>query len=355
VRVVVPSLSVSWHGGIRVLLQIANHLVDEGHQVDLFISRGRFNSPFQVDRRVAVRHVGIKTRWKYLDYTVFLLLLPFAVPRRSILLATFFVTYFPVRIAAFLRRAPHVYFVQDIESKYRGPIGSLLNLFCRLSYHDNNIIAANEYLRRRLREEFGASSQSIDIGPGVPFFTQKRTTEHKLYDVIYFLRREPWKGLERFAEIQRLAAGGITFLCLSQDQELLAAITGPSVTCFKPKDDAELISQMDRARLFLLTSFKEGFGLPPLEAMARGIPPVLFPCGGPDLYMVDRVNGRVVDSPAQALDAIRELLRDSELYLGIQRQCAATASFYNMDIALKRITVILLEYSEQRWPRTAIR
>jgi glycosyltransferase involved in cell wall biosynthesis len=280
-RVAIPLINLSWHGGVRVVVQLANFLADRGHDVSLVVSRNRVSSTFPVSSRVRLQHAGIHTRWKNLDYLVFLLVLPFVLPSRAILIANFFVTYYPVRLAAFLRRTRYFYFVQDIEAKYAGARGAILNFACRLTYADEHIIAANVYLKERLRNEYGRPCKHIAIGPGEAFYARPIARDKK-YDLIYFLRGEPWKGLDRFTRILEALPETVTCLCVSQDERLLRPDSS-RVHYRKPAGDDELIDCIDAARLLLFTSYVEGFALPPLEAMARGVPPVLFRCGGPDL------------------------------------------------------------------------
>lgn len=282
----------------------------------------------------------MRTQWKTLDYLVFLLLLPFVVPARAILLATFFVTWIPIRVGAALRRQPYLYFVQDIESKYDGLTGRVLNALCNLSYSDRHILAANSYLGRRLLKDFGTDCAHVDIGPDDRFLDEQPLAE-KTYDVVYFLRREPWKGLNRFIELVDLVKCRISFLCLSQDETLFEVVSQPGVTCVRPRNDVELIRLMDSARIFLLTSTREGFALPPLEAMARGIPPILFPCGGPDIYIEPGRNAVYVDSATEAYHAIDRLLRDDVALARMAEHGRRTAARYRMSIALDAIASTL--------------
>lgn len=339
-RVSIPIINISWHGGTRVLVQAANYFARQGAEVTVLCSRGRYASPYRFGGGVALKQVGIRTPFKYLDYVIFLLALPFAFPRGSLPVATFFVTYLPVRLAALLRGTPYIYFVQDIESKYHGFSGLLLNSFCNMTYGDANIIVTNSHLQERMLREFGRRCRLIQVGPGETFY-RSTTAAAKRYDVVYFLRRERWKGLERFQEFLRLSAGRLTCLCLSQDQALFEAVRFPGVECRKPTGDEELIAYIDSARVLFFTSHEEGFALPPLEAMARGVPTVLFRCGGPDAYIRDGHNGFYVQDERQAVDVITRLTTDESAYERASREAVATAAQFRLDIGLSQLAALL--------------
>jgi len=88
--------------------------------------------------------------------------------------------------------------------------------------------------------------------------------------------------------------------------------------------DNELILTYSMARIFCFPSFAEGFGLPPLEAMASGVPVIVSEttalpevCGNAAVYINPY-------KPESIAHAINSLLADPELYerqkaRGIQR------------------------------------
>ncbi len=76
----------------------------------------------------------------------------------------------------------------------------------------------------------------------------------------------------------------------------------------------ELVLTFSMARIFCFPSFAEGFGLPPLEAMASGVPVIVSEttalpevCGNAALYINP-------DKPDSIAFAINTLLEDEELY-----------------------------------------
>lgn len=333
-RVILPILSISWHGGTRVLIQVANHLAGLGHEVVFLVARNRCKTPFEFAPGVVVRHVGVYTGIKVIDYLVFLVCVPFAIGGGAVLIASFFVTYYPVRLLASIKRLPYLYFVQDIESKYGFPRSMILNPLCNLTYSDRRIVAANEFLRERLQMEFGTGSRSIAVGPSALFYDIPPQAD-KTYDVIYFLRGEPWKGLDRFQRFIEVTKGRVSCLCVAQDANLRERVAGSGVVFRKPQNDRELIACLDSARILLFTSYREGFALPPLEGMARGLPAVLFRCGGPEQYIIDGGNAVYVDSEERAAEVIEELVCDSAMYTRMREQALATAHRYRMDASLR--------------------
>lgn len=78
-------------------------------------------------------------------------------------------------------------------------------------------------------------------------------------------------------------------------------------------DDRDLPSLMALATVFVCVSLYEGFGLPPLEAMAAGTPVIVSNTSSLPEVVGDA--GRLVDprDPAMIAGAIEELLVDSEL------------------------------------------
>jgi glycosyltransferase involved in cell wall biosynthesis len=339
----IPMLSARWHGGARVLLQLANYCVSQGHLVTILCPGGHFTSNYELDSRVTVRNLGIRSGWKIVDYASFLVSVPFALPREGTAVANFFVTYFPVRLAALIKRTPYIYFVQDIECKYAGVGGWILNQVCKSTYADKHIIAANPHLGDRLAREFGRRCESIQVGPAEIFY-QRPVTRPKEFDIIYFLRRESWKGLDRFRKFVALCGRRVSILCVSQDDALLSDMRREgTLACRKPADDEELIDCIDSARLLLYTSYKEGFALPPLEAMARGVPSIMYPCGGPDIYARHGVNSLYVQDEPEAVETVLRVLESRSIYQSLSAEGRATAAQYRMKAGLERLLACLAQ------------
>ena len=92
--------------------------------------------------------------------------------------------------------------------------------------------------------------------------------------------------------------------------------------------DEEIVRLFSGAKAFVFPSFAEGFGLPPLEAMASGVPVV---CS--DIPVFREVYGdavRYVDPyrPESIAEGVREVLTDDELAARFALRGRARAELY---------------------------
>lgn len=334
-RVRIPLINLSSHGGVRILVELANTFACAGWDTEILIPPGRNSSVYRLEPEVVVRQVGPSTGLKHLDYSLFLAFLPLRL-RGGLVIANFFVTYYPCLLGAFLGGGKLLYFVQDIESKYAGLVGKLLNSVCEATYRSRWIVAANDHLKAALEAKGRRVHETIHIGPTDPFFTMPKEPQGMLYDLMYMPRHEAWKRMDRFEAIcdELLEIPRSRILCVGQNVVILEGLAQRGFATCRPKDDAELVRCFDQAKVFLLTSDREGFGLPPLEAMARGVPVVSFRCGGPDLYILDGENSYLVETTKHAADRIRSLLGDNALHSRMADAAAKSALGFRLSEGL---------------------
>lgn len=332
---VIPMLGLTPHGGNRVLVEVANEAARRGASVTIVAPNRPSTMPYRLDPRVHTRLLGPKLPGKMLTWFVFLLMLPIALAGKRAL-ANQFLTVPPSWLAAKLSGASYLYFVQGIEHRvHQGALAPLLAALGGWTYRRGRLVAANSYLAKELLS-YGPVELTLKLGVSEVFFSTPASTAEPLYDVIYFLRPEAYKRRDRFdALLPALLANGYRVLCISQDAPLLAEYAHRTAT-LRPADDDELVRAIDSAKLLLLTSEHEGFSLPPLEAMARGKPTVMYPCGGPEAYAVDQVNCFVVSDATgnDAITCIKCLLNNEHVYESMATECRATASGFRLHDAV---------------------
>jgi D-inositol-3-phosphate glycosyltransferase len=200
-----------------------------------------------------------------------------------------------------------------------------------LARESDAVIAVSAAEQGTIVNRLGApASRVVVVHPGVDstLFAPlpSPSTEHPGY-VVVAARLEPLKGLDlAIAALAALpegdrpdlvVAGGPTTGHESYPADLhsLAANAGITVRFLGPQSRPDLAALLRGARMLLVPSHSETFGLVALEAAASGIPVIAMRSGG----LVEAVDhgrtGILIDSrdPAVWTDAIRQLLTDVPL------------------------------------------
>jgi glycosyltransferase involved in cell wall biosynthesis len=178
-----------------------------------------------------------------------------------------------------------------------------------------------------------------------PQYIQKLKSHGKKI-ILTIYRPEYWKGFYLFVD-------AITTL-YKRRKDIYAIIIGDTthtIYAFPHKKirwllREELCKYYSVADVFVYTSLFEGFGLPPLEAMACGCPVVMTDSLGSRDYAVPGVNSIVVQKNPKAIAvAINELLSNDSLRDSLIREGLQTAKNFSIDIAATKFEKILRMYS----------
>lgn len=348
-NITIPMLALTPHGGGRVLVEIANALARRGDMVKVIVSNYRGSMPFVFDERVQVKKIGPESSSKLLCLISFLMLSPFYLAGSNII-ANHFLTVPPSWVAQALG-GKYIYLVQDIEHRFfTRPSQWPLRVLCNWTYRRGRLVAANAYLAGQL-SVYNQVLLTLRLGVSRIFFAHPAAEAVKRFDVVYFLRAQPHKRLDRFTSILRqLAAKKIKVLCISQDKVLLEAFEGQAETLM-PANDTQLVDAIDSGKIMLLTSEHEGFALPPLEGMARGLPAVMYECGGPGVYSTDGVNAFIVPgdgdedlSAFAVVERIERLLQSDTLLKDMSASARRVAADFRLDQAVDDFVIYLARY-----------
>ncbi|MGR5050517.1 glycosyltransferase family 4 protein [Photobacterium damselae] len=282
-----PMLAISHHGGVRVLISLINNLSDNGHNVRI-VSTTKNESPYNINKNVKIDVVFSSFKSNKIKYILFFLF-SFFYLKSDLIVANHFLTVFPTKLASIIYRKKGIFFVQGFEAECIHTKYSILNKFLlwlnNISFGLLPVISANKYLSARL-SQYTRIELEYNLGVSKKWLLSKSDMkcDSKVFDVAYFARFEKNKGLDRFLDIVNVNKN-ISYLCISQDKTILEKLHSiENITTVRPKTDEELYSYIDMSKILLLTSYKEGFALPPLEAMFRGVPLIYFECGGPSVY-----------------------------------------------------------------------
>lgn len=337
-KVTIPVLGLTQHGGIRVLIQIANHLATQGHEVTFFYPQGRLDCNYERHPQVRAVALGLPRRSKMLTWIFFLAtVIPHL--KNSKIIANHFLTFYPAFFASLLfKKTSYTYIIQGVEFQaYSKWLARLVKPLATISYHSKKIIAANKYLEQELLSMGATATYTMQLGIDQSFFIAPHCADKK-FDIIYFARHEHYKRLDRFLKIAPvLIKNGITIICVTQNQVLANSLRALDFNVQIPKNQTQLVSCIDQARIMLLTSEHEGFSLPPLECMARGLPAVLYECGGPSIYAKNGINSFIGQHDSEIIDGIMTLIKDQNIYQKMCSEAIKTAAKYHFTDELDKV------------------
>lgn len=274
VNFIVPELARS--GGMRVVFDYSNMLMQNGHDVVLYTPVISFN-PYKGIPNKNFRNYRIKYALKYI-------LNKNLIPA-NIFPHNFEIKFIPKISDMFVRNADAViatswtssYFVNDLSIS-KGKKSYLIQDFeiwnCNRDLAEGSYrlplqhITVSSYLKNLIREKYG--KESIVIMPGIDF--NLFYNENKIYNnvpVISFIDHElenkNIKGAVYTCEKLKEAYSELKFFVFGTSQHNLFPDFIKFIRC---KNDDHLRQLYCSTDIFLFPSLYEGFGLPPAEAMA---------------------------------------------------------------------------------------
>jgi O-antigen biosynthesis alpha-1,2-mannosyltransferase len=213
------------------------------------------------------------------------------------------------------------------------------------------VMTVSEYSRREIASWANIGEEKIinvRNGVGPPFGANGQRYDPGYPYLLYVGSRKPHKNLPRL--LQAYALSGIAqelplVVSGAPDQKTMADIRRLELTrhvIFLPLDSTEQLAEAYRgATGFLFPSLYEGFGLPPLEAMASGVPVLTSNvCSLPEVVgeaaiLVDPVE---VESIAQGM---RRIVTDSDLRVQLSAKGMARSQQFSWQETARRVAHIL--------------
>ncbi|GAB6948082.1 glycosyltransferase family 4 protein [Vulcanisaeta sp. JCM 16161] len=349
-RIVFVGWDVGIAGGNRAIFEVANRLSERGHSVNIVALGGDhswfnvkvpvhyINVPPMLDRLLLVYRVArgkLRRRYKALDTEGFakrlgfhadlIRLLAEHLPNADVYIATWYPTALSVWLGS-RDGSKRLFFMQDFPELVKDADGDYgLRLF-KLVLSLPFTFVANSNFARNLILESNPSARVYVSGVGVDtsiFYPRRvRVIDSKGRHVVMAIIRGGWyKGADVAVKTlnelnKKLPIMGLLVGDKNIINNILSKIKPEfPYTIFSNVNDDELARLYSSADLFLYTSYVEGFGLPPLEAMACGTPVVMTDAKGNRDYAVNGYNGIVVEpGNIEALaNAAYQVLTNQEL------------------------------------------
>lgn len=381
-------------GGIKILLEHADRLAGLGHKVTIIYPGVLFHGKnFEtVNNTLVWRFLAAPMR--QLKYTLMQLLgrseanwFPFKnkvgirrtpdlsaryMPEGDIVIATApeTVSY----VAAYPReKGKQVHFSQDYEAWYL-PDEFLAHIYTHDKMH---LITIGSWQKKLYEERFKRTVEAV-IPNGVDLTRFKPTTlkpnrekiapksgtgekatrpvadqpiaDQPIADrpvrVLMSYHHAPYKGVaDGLTAVDRVRKAGYAVQVVMFGVHKLKSEMPREVEYHYQVPEEELPEVYRSCDIFLWPTHREGFGLPPLEAMACGIPVVGTDAGAMNDFMQEGKTGYIVPikQPEKLAEKLELLIKDSALRLKLARQAAEQATRWSWDEQTLKLERYLLK------------
>lgn len=342
ITIVLPFLHLT--GGIRIMLQHANWLHDAGHLVTVAVPRWPYRFHFTRRQQWHEFTDGLRNRggpaWMEVRPPVVRppLILSRFMPRADVIVATSWPTAYDV--AALAPRCGRKVHVVMHHERGTGPDDRLRGLYA-LEFERLTISTA---VRDEVRGAFGCAVRAVvPCGIDTEVFFPEGEREPATVCMLYHQdpRKGADEGLEALARLGKL----VPELQVECPGTVAPASLPPRVRFRLQPHDAEIRALFSRATALLYPSRYEGFGLPPLEAMACGCPVVTTRVGAVPEFARHGVNAFIVEpgDVAGMAEALRILLTRPHVAKRLARAGLVTAAAYRIERAATSFERVLTE------------
>lgn len=347
---VLSSLHLS--GGVRVVVEFANRLSERGYEINLVTPGGTIDSDIRAELANQVKiyesEVAISSKT-----TVNKLALTWSLSRSIPLSDIIFSTHTPTIPSALLaarlwQRSRLFWLYQDYLEMFEGRPTEQRILRWGTRRHDK-ILTVSHWSQRELKQ-LGAP-EPIVVGEGLShaeeFYPRPELRNTSSTRKILCLGdMRPRKGFEDFltaAEILYRRNPNVEFWLVSK--EVCNIETSIPIRYNYRPNRHQLAKLYAACDLFVLASWWESFGLPPLEAMACGAAVVLTDSRGIREYAQPEENCLMVPprQPELLAKAIERVLTDPTLADRLRRNGPPTAARFTWNAAVDRFEQAVLE------------
>ncbi len=213
------------------------------------------------------------------------------------------------------------------------------------------LASVSDFVADMMKKRYNRNSIVIPNGVDTDFFHPiAKTTD----DPIILLVGNPYLAFKRFSlaisVLRRLWDKGekfrVRWICqyapdVNGSPFPIEIISNP------PQDTLALLYAS--ADILLFASQFEGFGMPPLEAMAAGVVVLCTDCGGPGTFLKDGYNSLLVQPEDEnaMLSALERLIGDKELCEKLSTNARLTALDFSLDKSYTKLEEVLYALKEQ--------
>jgi glycosyltransferase involved in cell wall biosynthesis len=287
----IPLEGFNSSGGLRIITQIANYLSDKGLSVEIIVPNYSSFNYYGINSEVKIRIINTPDGLMSKLYYFLFLMFKSVSKSNDIVIATGFRTPFYIFFSTIVNfsRAKTLYIIQhyEISSQIKFQNKStffpyFLNLYlAKIGYNlPSTKIAVSNWIKNKL------NSPSINVIPnGIDlnvFKINNLINNRNCLSIGVVGSNKVIKGyqviVDAIIKLDDSLKSKLVLNIMSNDKIYLP--DGIKCNLYVPKNDLEIADFYNQCNIFIFGSYEEGFGLPPLEAMACGCAVISSDCGG---------------------------------------------------------------------------
>ena len=202
----------------------------------------------------------------------------------------------------------------------------------------DSILTISNYLKKNLKDIYNIDSTLVANGINVDLL-KKDNSNTKVKSITIVMRNNVMKGDWLLLEIIRKLdkkCKNLNFNVLYMDEhiEFPRIVNNQLVKYLGPLSRADVNKLLQSSDIYIDASLNEGFGLNPIEAMAAGNVCVVSNSFGNSEYMVDGINGFVindVNNSDEYVNAVMQIINDSKFFGKMLKETKKTLKCFDYD------------------------
>jgi glycosyltransferase involved in cell wall biosynthesis len=338
---VFPLLNLNKAGGVRIAIQYAEGLASFGYKVKIITTKpdGEY---YDINEKIEIQYLNKNKNFKRSN--IFLLFLFVnKINKNEVVISTSWQSTL-ISVLNFIDFKRIFYIIQHDDKIILNNKNLFKHILFRIIYMlPTNKISVSSWLKKHLLNKYGINSYLLSNGTNFESLNLDLPPTgykyEKTFTILCLARSVQWKGFDDFLNAMAIvykSHKNIKLTIVSQENIVINTVI-PFII-LKPSNDLELSKIYRNSDLFVFTSWVEGFGLPPLEALANGCPVVSTSCGGVDDFLINRYNSLLVPikNPVLIACAIIELLNSECLRRNFINNGYKTANEFQLKNSLNK-------------------